>query len=114
VAVLREKFSYLERDGTNEVTGRLLGLPNVWYWADGDPRGGDWTRPLSPSVMPAALARHRRKVTSVEAMFVPKISEETWRLAGFVGAWPKVVWTYRYKHDHPWETAWAWVIGWEG
>ena len=37
----------------------------------------------TPQTMPAALARHRRPVVSVEAVELQAVSEETWIAAGF-------------------------------
>ncbi|ELX9578602.1 hypothetical protein SLJ66_001971 [Escherichia coli] len=61
---VRESFSCLESfDSTNPA------VPNVfssfWYWADGEPAWGDWTRPQSGAVMPRAASRITLEITGV-------------------------------------------------
>lgn len=38
-------------------------VPDFWYWADGDPKWGNWTRPQSGAVMPKAASRIRLEIT---------------------------------------------------
>jgi hypothetical protein len=40
-------------------------VPDFWYWADGDPEWGDWTRPQSGAVMPRDASRITLEVTGV-------------------------------------------------
>lgn len=40
-------------------------VPDFWYWADGEPAWGDWTRPQSGAVMPRAASRITLEVTAV-------------------------------------------------
>lgn len=75
----------------------------------------------APQTMPAALARHRRKVVSVEPVKVAEIPWQDWLEAGFtaggVGEAEILAceeWSRRYGAKHPWETAWGWVVGMEG
>jgi hypothetical protein len=37
---------------TSSIPQCLCEVPDFWYWADGDPEWGDWTRPQSGAVMP--------------------------------------------------------------
>ena len=66
---VREGFSYdrldVDRDGT---------LP-PWYWADGNPDGGDWTRPKPSIHMPRLASRLTLTVTDVRAQRLQDISE---------------------------------------
>ncbi|WP_313486731.1 morphogenetic protein [Atlantibacter hermannii] len=40
-------------------------VPDFWYWADGEPEWGDWTRPQSGAVMPREASRITLEVTGV-------------------------------------------------
>lgn len=40
-------------------------VPDFWYWADGEPTWGDWTRPQSGAVMPREASRITLEITSV-------------------------------------------------
>ncbi|EBA1891564.1 hypothetical protein JX83_18680 [Salmonella enterica] len=40
-------------------------VPDFWYWADGEPAWGDWTRPQSGAVMPCDASRITLEVTGV-------------------------------------------------
>ncbi|WP_312330037.1 hypothetical protein [Atlantibacter hermannii] len=42
-------------------------VPDFWYWADGEPEWGDWTRPQSGAVMPREASRITLEITSVRA-----------------------------------------------
>lgn len=66
---VREAFSYdrldVDRDGT---------LP-PWYWADGNPDWGDWTRPKPSIHMPRWASRLTLTVTEVRVQLLQEISE---------------------------------------
>lgn len=40
-------------------------VPDFWYWADGEPTWGDWTRPQSGAVMPSEASRITLEVTGI-------------------------------------------------
>ncbi|MFM4570083.1 hypothetical protein AB8R14_20350 [Klebsiella pneumoniae subsp. ozaenae] len=40
-------------------------VPDFWYWADGEPEWGDWTRPQSGAVMPRAASRITLEITDI-------------------------------------------------
>ncbi|HAU5636056.1 hypothetical protein [Citrobacter amalonaticus] len=40
-------------------------VPDFWYWADGEPEWGDWTRPQSGAVMPRAASRITLEITGI-------------------------------------------------
>lgn len=40
-------------------------VPDFWYWADGEPAWGDWTRPQSGAVMPRDASRITLEVTGI-------------------------------------------------
>lgn len=66
---VREAFSYdridVDRDGA---------LP-PWYWADGNPDAGDWTRPKPSIHMPRWASRLTLHVTDVRVQRLQDISE---------------------------------------
>lgn len=65
---VRETFSYCERDPRGVVN------QPVWYWADGNPPGGDWTKPKPSIHMPKKYARIWREITGVRVQRVQEIS----------------------------------------
>ncbi|MBI0520785.1 hypothetical protein F6Q07_22170 [Pectobacterium parmentieri] len=61
---VRESFSRL--DSFNFFDPAVpYEVPDFWYWADGEPAWGDWTRPQSGAVMPRDASRLKLEVTGV-------------------------------------------------
>ncbi|MBT0521282.1 hypothetical protein [Morganella morganii] len=61
---VREKFSRLESFGFFD-SAVPYETPDFWYWADGEPEWGNWTRPQSGAVMPRNASRISLEVTGV-------------------------------------------------
>lgn len=57
----------------------------VWYWADGNPTDGDWTRPKPGIHMPRWASRLTLAVTDVRVQRLLDISDEDAEAEGFKG-----------------------------
>ncbi|MBL7635122.1 hypothetical protein [Atlantibacter hermannii] len=53
-----DSFNFFDPSVPHEV-------PDFWYWADGEPAWGDWTRPQSGAVMPREASRVTLEVTGI-------------------------------------------------
>ena len=51
-------------------------VPCQWYWADGNPEWGDWTRPTASIHMPRATCRIFLEITDVRVERLNDISED--------------------------------------
>jgi hypothetical protein len=67
---VRESFSY-PRDGFDPLSPMTF-----WYWADGNPEDGDWTRPKPSIHMPRWASRITLRVKSVRVERLWDISDE--------------------------------------
>ncbi|MFH2379735.1 hypothetical protein [Morganella morganii] len=61
---VREQFSRLESFDFFD-SAVPYEVPDFWYWADGEPEWGNWTRPQSGAVMPRNASRISLEVTGV-------------------------------------------------
>ncbi|MGM7903178.1 hypothetical protein [Yersinia enterocolitica] len=124
---VRECFSDLEDfDFFNPSVPDVI--PGYWYWADGNPEWGNWTKPKPSIHMPRRASRINLLITGVRVERLNDISEQDARAEG-VKAWrgpaEKLVggklaffelWDsiYGQKEGENWQAnPWVWVINFE-
>lgn len=71
---VRETFSFEHRWRNTKPRDVPAGVP-VWYWADGNPVDGDWTKPIVSIHMPRWVSRFTDIVTDVRVQRLQEISE---------------------------------------
>lgn len=78
---VRETFSTLEDfEFFNPAVPELV--PDHWYWADGEPTWGNWSKPKPSIHMPRAASRINLLITGVRVERLNSISEQDARLEG--------------------------------
>ncbi|AVX04282.1 hypothetical protein MXMO3_01757 [Maritalea myrionectae] len=88
--------------------GSLYFHDEVWYWADGSPKHGDWEKPRPSIHMPKWASRLTLRVTDVRIQRLQEISEddalsegviESWEIVDIVGTpnGPSEINGYRYR-----------------
>lgn len=93
---VRETFSYLEsfQFFNTDVPEHI---PDAWYWADGSPEWGDWTRPKPSIHMPRWASRLTLRLTGVRAERLQDTSDEDAVAEGIEGA---EIYGGRYWRDY--------------
>lgn len=106
---VREKFSLCRFDG-----GEL------WYWADGSPGGGDWTKPKPSIFMPRWASRITLEITDVRVERVQDISNDDALAEGIDRTNTSIKGYARQRFEQLWASIngnaswdanpWVWVI----
>lgn len=108
---LREMFSYYERGSFKTPNG-------IWYWADGEVPGSDWSIPKSSTQMPLWAVRWHPVITAVRLERVQEMTEGDAVACGIQST--PLAWHYmhQFDRDNPrtlWESnPWTWVVDVEG
>ncbi|ELY5242796.1 morphogenetic protein [Yersinia enterocolitica] len=124
---VRECFSDLEDfDFFNPSVPDVI--PGYWYWADGNPEWGNWTKPKPSIHMPRWASRINLLITGVRVERLNDISEQDARAEGvkawrgpaeelvggklaFLELWDSI---YGQKEGENWQAnPWVWVINFE-
>jgi len=99
---VRETFSYTRNDAQG-----FTDSGEVWYWADGNPQDGDWSKPRPSIHMPRWASRITLEIADVRVERLQEISDEDalaegLRSDGSLGAQCSVELPgHRTHHDSP-------------
>ncbi|MGK4439114.1 hypothetical protein ACSMDG_09120 [Yersinia proxima] len=124
---VRECFSDLEDfDFFNPSVPDVIS--GYWYWADGNPEWGNWTKPKPSIHMPRRASRINLLITGVRVERLQDISDLDCCDEGYDGPavtadnqWPSITWyerlwdsIYGKKEGENWEAnPWVWCITFE-
>ncbi|HFD7933835.1 TPA: hypothetical protein ACF58L_004017 [Yersinia enterocolitica] len=124
---VRECFSDLEDfDFFNPSVPDVIS--GYWYWADGNPEWGNWTKPKPSIHMPRRASRINLLITGVRVERLQDISDLDCCDEGYNGPavtadnqWPSITWyerlwdsIYGQKEGENWQAnPWVWVINFE-
>jgi hypothetical protein len=114
---VKEKFSTRERDNDPTPTG-------IWYWADGQVKYGNWTRPKPSIHMPRWASRIALEITKVRVERLDEITPSDveaegcgwfeWAghpewppTAGFAQLWDNINAVRGFRWD---KNPWVWVV----
>lgn len=125
---VRESFSKLEEFEFFDPKVPQI-VPDFWYWADGEPTWGDWTRPASGALMPKAASRITLEITGVRVERLQDISQKDAIAEGgppshpsidavsrdygfpdFSRSWFGQTWDHIYGAESWQDNSWVWVI----
>ena len=120
---VRESFSGARAYETHGYPLKEWGN-KIWFWADGNPQRGDWTRPRPSIHMPRHLSRILLEVTAIDVERLQDISAEDATAEGvdFAGHSPEILRDYSpdERFSMLWETIngdgswnsnpWVWVV----
>lgn len=108
---VRESFSYLE---SFDFFSKNVpdDVPGFWYWADGDPTWGDWTRPKPSIHMPRLASRITLDLVDVRAQRLQNISEADCRAEGCAGGHGSIPgYSYNATPQEHFQSVWESVGG---
>lgn len=102
-------------------------VPDYWYWADGNPKWGEWTKPKPSIHMPRAASRINLLITGVRVERLNDISEQDAMAEGCLygkgngeidlAVRPEnhfpTLWASIYGEESWQANPWVWVINFE-
>jgi hypothetical protein len=101
---VRETFSYRRLPDIGEGT-------RIWYWADGQPIEGDWSKPKPSIHMPRWASRLTLEVTAIRVQRLQDITDEDAIAEGFTSAMAFSAYWVMLHGAGAWkENPWVWVV----